>query len=444
MKVVIVGGGRMGKQLADTLPNSIIVENDHSKIRSLQNTYGEGRIVEGTGTSEDILRHSGIEEAQAIVIATDDDHTNYMVALIAERYNVPKVVVRVDDPQNVDIFHHIGIETVICPAIIAARMINSALYPHAREVSEIHIFDESPLMGKRMGDICLSDKCMVAAILRGHNLLRPDEDIVLQKGDHMIVCSTSGVAPATEDIISDGESKLRPFDSILAFLRDEKDLELVLKETLCLASNFDIGLTVVSQSDALLEEAKKMGEESGVSINSRKADHGSLGQLTEKDFHEVQCAALSGECGHRNRKIETKELMKLIDSSHIPLLICRGGCPYKRIITFMGAADLCERSACIALKIALLTGGELHVMNCRDPEDLDQEKMLNLKRMGNMYGLRVKEEIVEGNPTIEFVSRVTSGEFDLAVINWESGILKKDVRKRMCFEAPMSLLIYTE
>ena len=99
--------------------------------------------------------------------------------------------------------------------------------------------------------------------------------------------------------------------------------------------------------------------------------------------------------------------------------------------------------ALMALKVAMLTGADLHVMNYRDPEDLEQERMLHIKRLGRMYGINVKEEMVEGNPTIEFVSRVTSERFDLAVINWESTTLKKDVLRRMFFEAPMSILVYT-
>jgi hypothetical protein len=135
--------------------------------------------------------------------------------------------------------------------------------------------------------------------------------------------------------------------------------------------------------------------------------------------------------------------VRFVRSSRVPILICRGTVPYSKIITIMGVDDICERSANFALKMALLTGGELHVMNHRDPEDIEQNRMLQIKRLGKMYDINVVEELVEGNPTIEFVSRVTSERFDLAVINWDSFILKRDVLKRMFFEAPMSVLVYT-
>jgi len=446
MKVIIVGGGRLGKQLANTISNSIIIESDRGKIPSLIQAYGSRRVIEGTGISEDTLRQAGIEEASAIVIATDSDHTNYIISVMAEKFNVPKVVVRVDDPDNVEVFHQIGIETVICPAIIAARMINSTLYPDAREVSEIHVFDDSPLKGKKVCEIAVPENAIVAALLRGHNLIKPAEDLVMEKGDHLIICSAGKIAPAAEDLISGGQEKLRPFDNILAVIRTKDDLDVVLNETLSLAGSFDIDLNVVSHVPELLQEGIERGRETGVSITPHEINSeglGELGWICKNDLGHVKCVALSASLNGRSQRVESKELVRFIKHSKIPVLLCRGITSYNRIITIMGTENICERSANFALKIALLTGADLHVMNHRDPEDIEQTRMLEIKRMGKMYDIKVVEELVEGNPTIEFVSRVTSDHFDLAVINWDSFILKRDVLKRMFFESSMSVLVYT-
>jgi len=446
MKVIIVGGGRLGKQLANDTPDSVIIENDVSKIQGLVNLYGEGRVIRGTGTSEDVLQRAGISDAGAIVVATNSDHTNYLVALIAERYNIHKIVVRVDDPDNVDIFKQIGIETVICPAITAARMINSALYPDAREVSEICVFEESPLKGSKVGDIDLSGDTMVVAVLRGHHLVKAEDDLELEKGDHVIVCSANGVAPGTEEIVEGGEEKLRPFDSILAVVNDSRDISTVLRESICLASNFDIRLTVASTSDSLIERSKGVVEGEGIQTRWKVVNSTGMGELAwvlQNELPSIQCVTVSVKGREKGKRSEAKEVIGFIRTSKIPVLISKGSHPYRKVITVMGADDDCEWSANLALKISLLTGADLHVMNYRDPEDVEQRRILDLKRMGKVYDIDVTEEVVEGNPTIEFVSRVTSGEFDLAVINWDSHILKRDILKRMFFEAPMSILVYT-
>lgn len=443
MKTIIVGGGRLGKQLAETLPDSVIIEKNHSKVQMLRAHYGNNRVIEGTGTSREILKEAGIEKADAIVVATDNDHTNYLIALLAEEFGVPKVIVRVDDPQNVDIFHQIGIETIICPAIIAAKMINSTLYPTAREITEVHVFENSPFEGKRVGEISLPADCNVVAILRGYQLVRPTDDLLLKKGDHLIMCSLTGVAPIAKDVISGVGEKLRPFENIMTVVRSDGDLEAI-KETAYLAKNFDIQSVIISGDDVLIKEAVRIAESFGVSLQTCPMNISRLENLIPSlpsDLSNIQCVAIRLDSRY-NRSANKKDMLRFIKSSRIPILITKGTFPYSKILTIMGSAEVCEYSVTVALKMALLTGAELHVMNYRDPEDVEQERMLNIKRMGNMYGIEVKEEVVEGNPTIEFVSRVTSEEFDLTVVNWESNILKKDVLRRMFFEASMSILIY--
>jgi trk system potassium uptake protein TrkA len=446
MKVIIVGGGRLGKQLAMDIPESIIIENDNDKIDHLINLFGRERVLEGTGTSEELLKNSGISETDALVVATNSDHTNYLVAIIAERYKVPKIVVRVDDPDNIDIFKQIGIETVICPAITAARMINSALYPDTKDISEICVFEESPHKGKKIKEMDLPENSMIVAVLRGQHMVRPREEMVLEKGDHVILWSTGGLPKEVEEIVNGGEEKLRPFDSILSVVNDNKEISSVLEESICFATNFDIKLTISSASQEVIDESMEMALARGINTDFKKVNSPGMGELSwvlQNELPDIQCVVLGVKDIERGRRSETKEILGFIRASKIPVLISKKTCPYKRIITLMGYEDQCEWSANLALKVALMTGADLHVMNYRDPEDTEQRRMLYLRRMGRMYDIDVTEEIVEGNPTIEFVSRVTSGEFDLAVINWDANMIKRDVLKRMFFEAPMSVLIFT-
>jgi len=446
MKVIIVGGGRMGKQLAMDLPQSTIIENDANKIDDLISNFGEERVIEGSGTSEEMLKRAGIANSDVLVVATDSDHTNYLVAIMAERYKVPKIIVRVDNPDSIDNFKQIGIATIICPAITAARMINSTLYPETQEVSEIGVCEDSPIKGKSVSEMDLPDKAMVVAILRGHHLIKPSDDLILEKGDHIIVCSTGGLHKEVEDVINGGQERLRPFDNIMSVVNEEKDLGSVLKEAMCFATNFDIGLTVSSTSMELIDKSLAKVSKRGIQAEFKQVNSTGLGELTwilQKELPDIQCVAVRVRREGRGRRAEAKEILGFIKASRIPVLVSKGTCPYRRMITIMGYEDRCELSANLALKVALVTGADLHVMNYRDPEDIEQKRMLHIKRMGKMYDIDVTEDVVEGNPTLEFVSQLTQGNYDLAVINWDAKIIKRDVLKRMFFEAPMSILVYT-
>ncbi|MFP4170244.1 MAG: potassium channel family protein [Methanomassiliicoccales archaeon] len=446
MKVVIVGGGRLGKQLADTLPDSSIVESNKGKVADLVNRFGPERVIYGTGVSENALERAGIEETDAVVVATNDDHTNYLISLLVEKYDVPKIVVRVDEPANVEIFKQIGIETIICPAVTAAKMINSALFPGTKEMREVSIMEDSPLKGKRIKDLSLPGDCMVTAILRGQHPVRPDEEMIIEKGDTLVICSPSGSSMESEPEVSGGEADLRPFHGILAVVRREDDVHKVMEECACLASSMDIRLTVAALSEELLDKCRDYIDEEIVFTRWKVLNNPKLEELSyslKEEMPGVGVVILS--MGKDEKKLfGASHVTRFLNGSKVPVLIPRGRCPYKNILTLMGCEDVCEESATMALKIAMVTGAELSVLNYRDPVDLEQARMMQLKRVGRMYDCSVMEEAVDGNPTLELVSKMSSGEFDMAVVNWNSRVLKKDVIKRMMFETNMSVLIYTK
>ena len=66
-----------------------------------------------------LLREAGIEEADAVVVTTDGDNTNLVIAQLAQRrFNVQRVVVRVADPGRAAWYGEQGLVT-ICPTQVA-------------------------------------------------------------------------------------------------------------------------------------------------------------------------------------------------------------------------------------------------------------------------------------------------------------------------------------
>jgi trk system potassium uptake protein TrkA len=63
----------------------------------------------------DVLREAGIEDADAVVVATNGDNTNLVVAQVAmKRFDNQCVVVRILDPARADFYQTLGLRT-ICP-----------------------------------------------------------------------------------------------------------------------------------------------------------------------------------------------------------------------------------------------------------------------------------------------------------------------------------------
>lgn len=123
MKVLIMGCGRVGAQLADLLDRDghevTILDLDAYSFRRLSPDF-HGTALVGNGLDEDTLRKSGIEQASAFVAVTQGDNRNIMAAQIARQvFSVPRVLCRIYDPLRRDLFAQLGIEAISPTSIFA-------------------------------------------------------------------------------------------------------------------------------------------------------------------------------------------------------------------------------------------------------------------------------------------------------------------------------------
>jgi trk system potassium uptake protein TrkA len=130
MKVLIVGCGRVGAQLAGLLDADghtvTILDVDAYSFRRLSADF-KGTALVGNGVDADVLKRAGIEEADAFVVVTQGDNRNIMAAQVAKHiFNVPKVVCRIYDPLRRDLYSLLGLEA-ISPTTIFAQMLKEKL-----------------------------------------------------------------------------------------------------------------------------------------------------------------------------------------------------------------------------------------------------------------------------------------------------------------------------
>ncbi len=130
MKVVIMGCGRVGAELAANLEragNSVtILDINPDAFRRLATDF-RGRKVVGNGIDQDTLRRACADNPDAFVAVTQGDNRNVMAAQIARHIlQVPRVVCRIYDPIREEIYRELGIET-ISPTRVSARLLMDAL-----------------------------------------------------------------------------------------------------------------------------------------------------------------------------------------------------------------------------------------------------------------------------------------------------------------------------
>ena len=106
MNIVIMGGGKIGQNLARRLLDSRnrveMIERDRSRCTELANVL-DIEVICGDGTEIEVLERAGIRDADIFIAITDTDADNLVAAQLAKKYfGTKKVLARANDPRNVE------------------------------------------------------------------------------------------------------------------------------------------------------------------------------------------------------------------------------------------------------------------------------------------------------------------------------------------------------
>ena len=203
MKVVVVGGGKVGYYLVKTL----IEHNHHPTLIEIQKNLCKDLandldipVICGDGTTIDALVDAGIETADAIVSVTGKDEDNLIACQLAKSvFHVKKTVVRANNPKNVDVMKQLGIDITVNTTDNIARSlereidltaIKQIVSLHHGEVSieEIQLPEQNyPLSGKTLAELRLPEIFVVVSITRGDNLIIPRGNTQIIGGDKIMV-----------------------------------------------------------------------------------------------------------------------------------------------------------------------------------------------------------------------------------------------------------------
>lgn len=131
--VVVVGCGRIGSIVATKLSisgsNVVVIDSDETALESLPEEFTGFKII-GDVTEISVLRDAKLDKADVLLALTGDDNTNFMVASVAKRFfGVKRVIARVNEPANEDIFKEFDIE-IVSPTRLAAMKVLAELGVH--------------------------------------------------------------------------------------------------------------------------------------------------------------------------------------------------------------------------------------------------------------------------------------------------------------------------
>jgi len=202
MYVVIVGGGRIGRYVARDLVRKghevTVIELEGGRVESLIAETGV-LVIEGDAADLRYLEQAHTERADVFVATTHEDDVNLVACQLARiEFETKRVISRVNDPKNVDIFQVLGIEAVSSTRLISELIENefsigelihlTSLRGGRANLVEVRIpVGPSAPPHRRLDTIGLPEDSIVVVVFRGDETLIPRGGTEIVPGDEVIV-----------------------------------------------------------------------------------------------------------------------------------------------------------------------------------------------------------------------------------------------------------------
>ena len=214
MRVIIVGCGRVGSHLANTLSAErhevVIIDKNPLSFSRLSREF-TGRMLTGVGFDRETLHKADVEGADALAATTDSDNVNIVVAVTAkETFKVPHVVARIYNPQAAEIYCREGIPTVT-PTLWAANTMKTMIANPSLsvvvtlgsgEMESIILEVPKGLAGRKVKDFAVPGESVVGALVRRGRAEIPAADTKLELGDKLHIFAMVSAIPKLEKLIS--------------------------------------------------------------------------------------------------------------------------------------------------------------------------------------------------------------------------------------------------
>lgn len=202
MKVVIIGCGRLGADLAYRLYKRgyeiSVIDLSPSSFNNLPTDF-EGRLNEGDALNQDVLHRSGIETADAVAVVTNSDTLNAVLGhLAATTYNVSNVVVRNYDPLAKPLIEAFGLQCVSATVWGAQRVEEIISHQEVRAVfsagnGEVEIYEfviPENWSGKKVSELVSGENARPVSLTRAGRAVLPDPQDIFNEGDVLLVSAT--------------------------------------------------------------------------------------------------------------------------------------------------------------------------------------------------------------------------------------------------------------
>ena len=223
-KILIIGGGNIGYNLAKNLEESLdsarvkIVEKNKERAEYLANNLNNTIIINGDGLDEEALEEANLGETETVLALTNDDEDNLMVSVLVEKFakdqkdiEDKRTMALINKPNYSLLQSSLKIDDIIDPRMNTVSSILKHIHKGTienaytisngeYEVIEAEIAESSELINKEIKNTNLPDEIRIGAVLRDKKVIIPRSDFVFQKNDNVVFLAKKDTIPIVESI----------------------------------------------------------------------------------------------------------------------------------------------------------------------------------------------------------------------------------------------------
>ena len=209
--IMIVGGSQIGYYLADELSKKKyrvkLIESNKAIAEELADRLPRVTVVHGNGARHDLLLEEGIEAMDAFVALTDIDEENMVVSMFANKMKLKKTITQIKSDDLYGMLDELGINNNVSPKNIVADSVISYIRALANkrgsnvltlyrlvnnqvEALEFLAKKQERFYDKPLRELKLKENCLVACIIRQAEVIIPNGNSCIQRGDNVIVVTT--------------------------------------------------------------------------------------------------------------------------------------------------------------------------------------------------------------------------------------------------------------
>ncbi|MFN7709623.1 MAG: Trk system potassium transporter TrkA [Holosporales bacterium] len=218
-RLLIIGGGNIGLCLAQEIEKNhpeiqaVVVEKNPARASMVAQELRKTLVLCGDALDREVLFEASVGLTETVVALTDDDRVNTLVALLSKRLGAKRAVSLINSGSYVSLVTSLGVDAVISPrSVTVSQILHHVRMGRIRsvyslgdqfgEIIEAETSEASGLVGAEVEEVEIPHTLLVAAIVRGEEVIIPTPKETLRLGDRVIFMAALKAIPKIEKMFS--------------------------------------------------------------------------------------------------------------------------------------------------------------------------------------------------------------------------------------------------